>query len=118
MFSYRKIDSGSRLLGSLLPKNITGDVADLCSGWGICLQFLQIIICKKIKNLHLFEANYLALAASKANITDCRAFFHWEDVINLENLGYKFDFIVCNPPFHLKSKHDIKLGKSIITSRA
>ena len=114
MFSYRKIDSGSRLLGSLLPKNITGDVADLCSGWG----YLSSILAnhnKKIKNLHLFEANYSALAASKTNVTDCRASFHWEDVMNLENLGLKFDFIVCNPPFHSKTNYDIKIGRHIIT---
>ena len=113
MFSYRKIDSGSRLLGRLLPKNITGDVADLCSGWG----YLSSVLSsnnQKIKSLHLFEANYSALSASKENVNDIRAFFHWEDVLSIENFDQKFDLIVCNPPFHSKAKYDMVVPKNII----
>ena len=34
MFSYKKIDEGSKLLATFLKNKITGEVADLCSGWG------------------------------------------------------------------------------------
>ncbi|PQM61556.1 MAG: hypothetical protein CML47_02525 [Rhodobacteraceae bacterium] len=113
MFSYKKIDSGSELLGNFLGKNIKGQVADLCSGWG----YLSIIALEKnskIKKVCLFEANYAALMASKQNLKDPRACFHWEDVINLPDQEKKFDFVICNPPFHSKAKYDIMQGRKVI----
>tara|TARA_B100000214_G_scaffold367799_1_gene338418 strand:- start:569 stop:1603 length:1035 start_codon:yes stop_codon:yes gene_type:complete len=115
MFSYKKIDEGSKLLATFLKNKITGEVADLCSGWGY-LSIATLQNNSKIKSIFLFEANYFALMASQINLKDVRAYFDWKDATKLDLAGKKFDCVICNPPFHSKAGYDIDIGKKIIES--
>lgn len=113
MFSYKNIDKGSKLLGTFLNQGIFGEVADIGSGWGYLSKI--ILDCnEKVKRVSLFEANHSALTASKLNIKDDRASFHWQDVLLLTGAHHKFDFVICNPPFHSNAKYDINIGKKMI----
>ena len=55
--------------------------------------------------------------ASRANVTDPRATFHWLDLIN-EAAPATYDAIVCNPPFHAGRAAEPSLGQGFIAVAA
>src|SRR5690606_12017057 len=57
MFSFNRVDAGSRLLASHLPADLSGRVADFGAGWG----FLSVELterCLGISHIDLYEADY------------------------------------------------------------
>ena len=115
VFSADGVDKGSAALVWALPAKMTGKVADLGAGWGYLshhvLQRADVTAC------HLVEAEYDALQCARANITDPRAHFHWEDALTF-NAETGFDHIVCNPPFHTGRAADPDLGRRFIQAAA
>ncbi len=120
VYNWNKVDAGSALLAENLPDDLTGRVADLGAGWGyLSLQILKR--CAGIAALDLFEAEWHALEAAKANLDhaapSARLAFHWHDVATgLPEAA--FHAVVMNPPFHDGKAVDITLGCSFITAAA
>ncbi|ODT07347.1 MAG: methyltransferase [Mesorhizobium sp. SCN 65-20] len=114
MFSFDRIDTGSRLLAEHLPADIKGVVADFCAGWG----YLAAVVAERateLKALELFEADYDALEAARANLgmagVDTR--FHWQDLLR-EPVERRYDMVVMNPPFHQDRGADPEIGQRMI----
>jgi 16S rRNA (guanine1207-N2)-methyltransferase len=112
LFSWDKIDGGSHYLIEHLPANLQGRVADLGAGWG----FLSDFVLRKYPAVHgldVFEADRVAIEACQKNLgaieTKARVSYHWVDVA-VGVAEKKFDFIVCNPPFHEDRSPDPELG--------
>ena len=113
MFSYEKVDTGSALLAPYL-EGLKGRVADLGAGWGwLSAQALG----PDVSELVLYEAEHLALEASRLNITDARASFIWSDVLNLPKT-MPFDVVISNPPFHQGRKAEPEIGVGFIEAAA
>lgn len=110
VFSADGIDKGSALLAQHLPK-LKGAVADFGAGWGYLSR--QILTNEAVKSLDLIEADHLALAAARLNVTDPRAAFHWADIASFK--GGLYDAIICNPPFHNTRTPSPELGQMFIT---
>lgn len=116
MFSHDRIDAGSELLASRLPTDFTGDAADFGAAWG----YLAVELAQRspgLGRLDLYEANYAALEAAKANMAaNCprtEARFFWRD-LTAEPIKDKYDLIVMNPPFHEGHAADPALGQAMI----
>jgi 16S rRNA (guanine1207-N2)-methyltransferase len=120
IYGWNGIDEGSRLLAAHLPPDIAGRVADLGAGWG----FLSISLlerCPNIASLDLYEAEWLALEAARANISARRhgasVGYHWHDV-TAGLPAHRYDTIVMNPPFHSGKATDVALGRAFIAAAA
>ncbi len=117
MFSFDRIDPGSRLLAENLPE-LAGQVADFCAGWG----YLSAEILRRspdIAGLDLYEADYEALEAAKLNVRPA-AFqpgFFWTDLLR-EQVPRRYDAIVMNPPFHRSRAAEPEIGAGIIRAAA
>ena len=113
LFSWKAADVGSSLLLKHLPA-LEGEGMDLCCGYGL----LSAALLKKsptIKQLHMVEAEALALACAKRNVAgfEHATFYHMDAA--KEDLPKHLDWIVCNPPFHTGQIRDVELGKTIVT---
>lgn len=117
MFSPEKIDVGSEMLTNYFDKSIKGAVADLGSGWGY-LSKNVLEKCERLTSLDMFEAEHTALEASKANITDERAAFHWVDVTTMDKPAEPYHTVICNPPFHQGRAAEPAIGISFIAAAA
>lgn len=117
MFSPEKIDVGSEMLTNYFDKSIKGAVADLGSGWGY-LSKNVLEKCERLTSLDMYEAEYTALEASKANITDKRAAFHWIDVTSMDKPAEPYHTVICNPPFHQGRAAEPAIGISFIAAAA
>ncbi len=115
IFSWDRVDTGSRLLAEHLPDNLSGCGMDLGCGNG----FLTVSIlerCNRISEIHLVDtdANAIACAMRNAsNIAHVKIFRHWLDA-TAEPIPQGMDWIVLNPPFHAGKDRDIELGKAMI----
>jgi 16S rRNA (guanine1207-N2)-methyltransferase len=115
MFSSDRIDAGSKLLAAHLPDKISGAVADFCAGWG----FLAAELASrypKISTLDLYEADFASLEAAKRNVAATGTLepgFFWHDLLT-EEVAYRYDFIVMNPPFHQKREAEPDMGQRMI----
>ncbi len=112
IFSWDRIDDGSALLARHLPGDIAGTVADFGCGWGYLARDL-LPRAPEIAQIHLIDAEHLAIEAARANVPDRRAAFHWLDLTQ-EAAPATFDAIVCNPPFHTGRASTPALGQKII----
>jgi len=116
LFSWQKIDGGSRYLTEHLPEAMQGRVADLGGGWG----FLSDFVLRKyphVEMLNIYEADRIGLQACRKNLAEtgskAQVNYHWADVT--DGVGeQKFDFIVVNPPFHEDRSPDPLLGIKFI----
>jgi len=119
MFSFDRIDAGSRMLADALPASLTGHVGDFCAGWG----YLSAVVaerCAGVTGIDLYEADFASLAAARLNVTpraDLALAFHWRDLMS-EPTGERFDAIVMNPPFHVGRASDPSLGQAMIKAAA
>ncbi len=115
VFSADGIDPASALLAGALPGRLGARVADLGAGWG----FLSRAILERpdVTELHLVEADHLALGCARVNIRDPRAQFHWADALNIV-LPSRMDAVVMNPPFHTGRAADPGLGTGFISAAA
>ncbi|KQU64324.1 methyltransferase [Aminobacter sp. DSM 101952] len=114
MFSFERVDAGSRLLVDNLPSDIKGKVADFCAGWG----YVAAEVAARapgLTALDLFEADFDALEAARANVPDgpVAAAFHWQDLVK-EPVERRYDMVVMNPPFHLDRDADPEIGQRMI----
>lgn len=120
MFSFDRVDAGSRLLGGYLPADIKGHVADFCAGWG----YLSVTLAERaagLSGLDLYEADHASLQAAGRTLArlmpglPARRF--WHDLAT-EAVGERYDAIVMNPPFHQGHAAEPQLGASIIRAAA
>lgn len=115
IFSPAKIDKGSQLLAPFCA-NLTGSCADFGAGWG-WLSHTALDTSPDITDIHLIEAENVALDCARQNIQDARAHFHWRDILH-DPIPGPFDTIVMNPPFHQSRKAEPDLGMGFITQSA
>ena len=116
VFSWDHVDDGSALLAAHLPNDLAGLVADFGCGWGFLTRHV-LATCLSVAAIHGIDAEHRAVEASRANVTDPRATFHWLDLIN-EAAPATYDAIVCNPPFHAGRAAEPSLGQGFIAVAA
>jgi len=115
IFSWDRVDTGSRLLTEHLPDDLSGRGMDLGCGNG----FLTASIVRRyntIAEVHLVDSDANAIACATRNLAHAPHVSirtHWLDA-TVEPIPQEMDWIVLNPPFHAGKAHDIDLGKSII----
>jgi len=115
VFSADGPDPGSRALANVLPATLPATLADLGAGWGWLAA--QALARDGVKELHLVEADHVALACARQNLSDPRARFHWADATRFAP-ERRFDGIVMNPPFHQGRAADPGLGHAFIRAAA
>lgn len=118
MFSFDKIDAGSKLLVDNLPNDLRGNIADFCAGWG----YVAVEVAARssgISSLDLYEADFTALEAAKGNIgnTAAETHFFWTDLLS-EPVERRYDAIVMNPPFHRSRAAEPEIGAGMIHAAA
>ncbi|PLP59524.1 methyltransferase [Mesorhizobium loti] len=120
MFSFDRVDAGSRFLAEHLPADIKGHVGDFCAGWG----YLSVALAERaagLTGLDLYEADHASLRAAGRTLTrllpglSVRLF--WHDLAG-EPAGERYDTIVMNPPFHRGRAAEPELGAAIIRAVA
>lgn len=111
MFSFDKVDAGSRLLAENLPGDLRGRVADFCAGWGY-LAAEVAVRCPGVSEIDLYEADFEALEAAKGNTRTAGEFF-WLDLLT-EPVERRYDAIVMNPPFHRGRAAEPEIGAGMI----
>lgn len=113
MFSHEKIDVGSKMLVENLPADIRGSVADFCAGWG----YVAAEVASRsqgVSALDLYEADFEAIEAAKANVSAGYApRFFWHDLVS-EPVEGRYDWIVMNPPFHQGRAAEPDIGIALI----
>jgi 16S rRNA (guanine1207-N2)-methyltransferase len=116
VFSWNRVDAGSRLLAENLPDDLAGRGADLGAGYGYLSRML-LARSPAVAELHLFEAEHKALEAARRNLaavaSGTELHFHWHDVtagLPVERL----DFVIMNPPFHTGRDAEPGLGQAFI----
>jgi 16S rRNA (guanine1207-N2)-methyltransferase len=118
MFSFDRIDAGSRLLADSLPDDIKGAAADFCAGWGFLATEL-VRRARTLSALDVYEADFESLEAARVNVVgspDAPRFF-WSDLLK-EPAERRYDVIVMNPPFHQDRAADPELGRGLIQAAA
>lgn len=118
MFSFDKVDAGSKLLAENLPGDLRGSIADFCAGWG----YLAGEVAARfpgLSGLDLYEADFASLEAAKANIGDTAVDpgFFWIDLLG-EAVERRYDAIVMNPPFHRSRAAEPEIGGGMIRAAA
>ncbi len=120
VFAWDHVDDGSRLLAQSLPADITGDMADLGSGWGY-LARACLGRAAAPRRLDLYEADWHALQAARINLgkrpSVTELAFHWHDVTTGLDAA-RYDMIVTNPPFHDQRRADPAIGIAFIRAAA
>ncbi|TIO05857.1 class I SAM-dependent methyltransferase [Mesorhizobium sp.] len=118
MFSFDKIDAGSKLLVENLPNDLRGSVADFCAGWGYVAAEVAAG-SPGLSALDLYEADFDALEAAKGNIgsTMAEPNFFWIDLLS-EPVERRYDAIVMNPPFHRSRAAEPEIGAGMIRAAA
>ena len=115
VFSADGIDPASALLAQVLPEDLGSCVADLGAGWGYLSA--EVLTRSSVHELHVLEADYVALTCARANLSDPRAQFHWTDAATWQPKA-AFDTVVMNPPFHTSRAADASLGQAFIDAAA
>lgn len=115
-FSHDRVDAGSELLASRLPRDFDGNAADLGAGWG----YLSVMLKEaspRTNRIDLFEADHRALEFAKKNLArncpDLSTRFFWQDLAS-EPVKEKYDLVIMNPPFHEGHAADPALGQAFI----
>ena len=115
VFSAAHADPGSAALVAALPARLPARMADLGSGWGYLAA--AVLGREGVATLDLVESDHVALEASRANVRDDRARFHWADALNWTPPA-PLDGIVMNPPFHAGRAGDPGIGRAFIARAA
>ena len=115
VFSWDRLDTGTRLLAGALPL-LAGQGADLGCGIGGLAQ--AVLASAGVTRLALVDLDRRAVDMARRNVEDARAAFHWADArgtLGLEALGLEaLDFVVTNPPFHDGGAQDMDLGRAFL----
>jgi len=117
VFSWDRIDAGSKLLIEHLPHDLSGRVADLGAGFGY-LSKEVLTLCPGVTHIDLYEAEQRALDLARVNLAAFgdRASGYWADVT--KGIQGEYDAIISNPPFHTDRADRHELGQAFITSAA
>src|SRR5262249_9751965 len=75
IFSWDRVDDGSALLARYLPDDLSGHLADFGCGWGYLAREI-LGQAPGVTRIDLIDAEYRAIEAARANVTDDRASFH------------------------------------------
>ncbi|MEI9402417.1 class I SAM-dependent methyltransferase [Mesorhizobium argentiipisi] len=113
MFSFDRVDAGSKLLAANLPHDLKGNVADFCAGWGyLAAEVLQR--SHGLTALDLYEADFEALEAARLNVHGViEPRFFWIDLL-IEAVERRYDAIVMNPPYHSGRAAEPGIGAGMI----
>ena len=114
MFSFDRVDLGSKLLVDNLPKDLRGTIADFCAGWGYVAAEVSAR-SPGISGLDLYEADFDSLEAAKGNVGKGAVAprFFWIDLLG-ETVEQRYDAIVMNPPFHRSRATEPEIGAGMI----
>jgi 16S rRNA (guanine1207-N2)-methyltransferase len=118
LFSWDRIDRGSRLLIDFIPDTLRGVGADFGCGYGYLAQHVMHT-CPGVEKLTCLDADARALAACRLNLAQHpQVDYQWVDLTRGAPVR-GLDFIVMNPPFHEGIKVDADIGRAfIMTARA
>jgi 16S rRNA (guanine1207-N2)-methyltransferase len=120
LFSWDRVDAGSKLLAESLPETLSGVGADLGVGWGY-LSTELLKRCPDVDGLDCYEVDGRALEPARRNLGNVlvplRPKIFWRDVPGGVGLA-KYDFIIMNPPFHEGRDADPGLGIKFIAAAA
>jgi 16S rRNA (guanine1207-N2)-methyltransferase len=117
MFSFDRIDTGSKLLVENLPSDLRGNIADFCAGWGYVAAEM-VARSSGLSALDLYEADFDALEAAKGNLANSVAQgFFWTDLL-AEPVERRYDVIAMNPPFHRSRAAEPEIGAGMIRAAA
>ncbi|TPM01104.1 class I SAM-dependent methyltransferase [Mesorhizobium sp. B2-3-11] len=117
MFSFDRVDAGSKLLVENLPGDLRGSAADFCAGWGYVAAEMAAR-SRGLSALDLYEADFDALEAARGNLgnTVAQGFF-WMDLL-AEPVERRYDVIAMNPPFHRSRAAEPEIGAGMIRAAA
>ena len=115
VFSWDRVDPGSALLASRLPR-FEGNGADL--GCGVGVLSLNVLQSRAVARLTLVDIDRRAIAAAQRNVIDPRADIFWADVCSRDVSLSQLDFVVTNPPFHSAAAEDKSLGQGFVRNAA
>lgn len=123
-FSKNNIDLGARVMLTAIKKNhppTAKQLLDLACGNGVLGIFAAQVMISKNKekiSMDFIDESYMAVAASQANFAQlisskkqCQANFIVED--GLSHSGKKYDWIICNPPFHRGNAIETETAKRL-----
>lgn len=117
MFSFDRVDAGSKLLVDNLPGDLRGSAADFCAGWGYVAAEMAAR-WSGLSALDLYEADFDALEAAKGNLANSVAQgFFWTDLL-AEPVERRYDVIAMNPPFHRSRAAEPEIGAGMIRAAA
>ncbi|GLQ80015.1 methyltransferase [Mesorhizobium huakuii] len=117
MFSFDRVDAGSKLLVDNLPGDLRGSAADFCAGWGYVAAEM-VARSSGLSGLDLHEADFDALEAAKGNLANTVAQgFFWTDLL-AEPVERRYDVIAMNPPFHRSRAAEPEIGAGMIRAAA
>jgi len=117
VFSWDRVDAGSRLLVEHLPHDLSGRVADLGAGFGY-LSKEVLTLCPGVTHIDLYEAEQRALDLARQNLAAFgdKASGYWADVT--KGIEGEYDAIISNPPFHTDRADRHELGQAFIKTAA
>ncbi len=111
VFSGAKVDVATQLLLEHLPKiKNTDAVLDLACGNGVVGAFVRKIAPSC--TLSLIDDSFLAISSAKLNVPKDKVSFHWSDSVRAVK-EHKFDFVLCNPPFHFEYENTIEIALNL-----
>lgn len=108
VFSSSKIDPATQILLEQLPEiKDTDSVLDLACGNGVIAAFVR----KNAPNcpISVVDDSFLAISSAKLNLGKENISYHWSDSVKAVK-EQKFDFILCNPPFHFEYENTIDIS--------
>lgn len=115
LFSWDRIDPGSRLLLDNLPP-LSGCGADLGCGIGILAR--TVFAHGTATHMTLIDNDARALACALRNLPGAPVSTLWTDLRRPHGLPAELDFVVMNPPFHEAGQETPDLGRRFIETAA
>jgi len=112
VFSQKKLDVGTALLLSNLPKTMQGKVLDFGCGAGV----ISCFIGTKFPNtqLSLLDVSALAITSAKRTLTLNNLSGDVFASNSLSNVTDKYQHIVSNPPFHQGTKTSYQASEDFL----
>ncbi len=110
VFSWNKIDAGSKLLVAHIA-DLKGEGADFGCGIGYLSHHI------KDAKIHAIDADSRALFCAQQNLHG-QIVYHWADLSKPVSDLPPLDFIVMNPPFHTGKDTKSSLGQDFVKTAA
>ncbi len=115
IFSYDRLDDGTRLLLETMPDPAGARVLDAGCGYGL----LGLVAARRgARRVDMLDASTLAVAAARANVT--AAGLQRVEVLLSDGLaavaGRVYDMALSNPPFHAGKTIDDRVARGFIAN--